>query len=135
MLHALRGKARDITALLHCRDSTRMCYTTVKISLRPYQESCIQACLQSLQPGTDRATRVGVSLPTGSGKTTVFLSLLSRLPPRSVGPSSVASRTLIIVNSVELVHQTAAQARVLIPHLSVEIEQGARHKSSGLADV
>src|ERR1700761_8641008 len=61
----LRVKTRDIM-VLHRRDSARIWYSTVKVSLRPYQESCIQACLHSLQPGTDRVTRVGVSLPTGS---------------------------------------------------------------------
>ncbi|KAF9015112.1 P-loop containing nucleoside triphosphate hydrolase protein [Cyathus striatus] len=100
------------------------------IALRPYQEQCIDACLAALESGI---TRIGASLPTGSGKTTVFISLLSRLkPPTS---NHAATRALIIVNSVELARQSAEQVARLFPSWSVEIEQGAKHNATGLADV
>lgn len=107
-------------------------YSTIahsSVVLRPYQESCLEACLEALKKGP---SRIGVSLPTGSGKTTVFISLLSRLSTPSLAPE--ATRSLIVVNSVELALQTAVQAKRLFPHWSVEIEQGKQH-ASGLADV
>ncbi|KAF9496149.1 P-loop containing nucleoside triphosphate hydrolase protein [Pleurotus eryngii] len=100
------------------------------VSLRPYQEHCLHACVRALDSGS---TRIGISLPTGSGKTTVFLSLLSRIP----SPESVpgATKALVIVNSIELAQQAANQARLLFPNWSVEIEQGTKHHASGLADI
>lgn len=100
------------------------------ISLRPYQEACLEACRAALTAGR---RRIGVSLPTGAGKTTVFLTLLSRIAPPTQSPSAVKS--LIIVNSIELARQAANQAATLFPDWQVEIEQGVRHKASGLADV
>lgn len=99
------------------------------VVLRPYQESCLEACLDALKAGS---TRIGVSLPTGSGKTTVFISLLSRLPSARDAPE--ATRSLVIVNSVELAQQTADQATRLFPEWRVEIEQG-KHHASGTADL
>ncbi|KAJ7038251.1 P-loop containing nucleoside triphosphate hydrolase protein [Mycena alexandri] len=100
------------------------------VVLRPYQEQCLLACTEALESG---ASRIGVSLPTGSGKTTVFISLLSRInaPPSNLG----ASKSLIIVNSIELARQSAEQVGRLFPNWTVEIEQGTKHKASGLADV
>jgi len=103
--------------------------TQIPIVLRPYQESCLQACLDAFNDGV---RRIGVSLPTGSGKTTVFVSLLSRLPPRG---AKDATRSLIIVNSIELARQSAAQVERMFPNMSVEIEQGTKHKATGTADV
>ena len=99
------------------------------IILRPYQKLCLQTCLEALRRG---ARRIGVSLPTGAGKTTVFVSLIAQIPPRG---DKRAKRALIIVNSIELAHQSAAQVERLSPELSVEIEQGTKHKASGTADV
>ncbi|KAG5724657.1 putative ATP-dependent helicase IRC3 [Termitomyces sp. T112] len=100
------------------------------LTLRPYQEHCIDACLDALVAG---ASRIGVSLPTGSGKTTVFISLLSRLTPPASSPA--ARRSLIIVNSIELARQSAEQVAFLFPSWSVEIEQGGKHHATGEADV
>ncbi|THH34038.1 hypothetical protein EUX98_g144 [Antrodiella citrinella] len=75
-------------------------------------------------------SRVGVSLPTGSGKTTVFLSLLSR-----IASHNQASKSLVIVNNVELARQTAAQAKKLFPEWTVEIEQGKQYVATGEADM
>jgi ATP-dependent helicase IRC3 len=100
------------------------------VVLRPYQEACLDACTQALESGV---SRIGVSLPTGSGKTTVFISLLSRILPPKGGPD--VRRSLVIVNSIELARQTANQVQTLFPNWSVEIEQGVKHKASGLADM
>ncbi|KAJ3734791.1 P-loop containing nucleoside triphosphate hydrolase protein [Lentinula guzmanii] len=100
------------------------------ITLRPYQEHCIQACEDALKAGS---SRIGCSLPTGSGKTTVFISLLSRIPPPKSNPK--ASRSLIIVNSIELARQSAEQVTRLFPSWTVQIEQGVKHQASGTADV
>jgi ATP-dependent helicase IRC3 len=42
---------------------------------------------------------------------------------------------LVIVNAIELALQAAAQAKRLFPEWSVEIEQGSKHKATGLADL
>ena len=103
---------------------------TSALKLRPYQETCLGSCLDALKEGS---TKIGVSLPTGAGKTVVFVSLLERLQALSRNPQE--TRSLVIVNSVELARQAADQARKLFPHWTVEIEQGARYTASGLADV
>lgn len=103
---------------------------SASLALRPYQESCLDACIDALKAGQ---TRIGVSLPTGSGKTTIFISLLSRIQPPPNRPK--ATRSLIVVNGIELARQSAAQVKVLFPDWSVEIEQGVKHNASGMADV
>lgn len=47
-------------------------------TLRPYQTEAIDACLSALARGR---RRIGVSSPTGSGKTTMFMNLIPRIPP------------------------------------------------------
>ena len=103
---------------------------TSALKLRPYQETCLESCLDALKQGS---TKIGVSLPTGAGKTVVFVSLLERL--QALPGNSQATRSLVIVNSVELARQAADHARKYFPHWTVEIEQGVRHTASGLADV
>ncbi|KAI0257368.1 P-loop containing nucleoside triphosphate hydrolase protein [Lactifluus subvellereus] len=105
-------------------------YQTSPLTLRPYQESCLKACLDAHSSG---ASRIGVSLPTGAGKTAVFISLLSRLESRKDKPD--AKRSLVIVNSIELAKQAAAQAKHQRPDWTVEIEQGGKHRASGDADL
>ena len=99
-------------------------------SLRPYQEACLAACFDALRAGS---SRIGVSLPTGGGKTAVFISLLSKLGPPADRPD--AKRSLVIVNSIELALQAAAQASKMRPDWTVEIEQGLEHRATGQADV
>ncbi|PWN48973.1 P-loop containing nucleoside triphosphate hydrolase protein [Violaceomyces palustris] len=115
-----------------------------KKTLRPYQEECIQDCLSALSNGI---TRIGVSSPTGSGKTTIFTHLISRLPdldPTDTKPTSSSSshdptpkakKVMILVGSIELALQAASTVSEAYPDLLVEIEQGSRFKASGLADV
>nr|CDI57042.1 p-loop containing nucleoside triphosphate hydrolase protein [Melanopsichium pennsylvanicum 4] len=98
-------------------------------SLRPYQKECINDCLAALSSGI---TRIGVSSPTGSGKTTIFTHLLHLLPPH---PVTSGTRVLIIVNSIELALQAANAVTTMFSGKSVEIEQGTKYKASGLADV
>ena len=114
-----------ISKVLHLRHAH-----TSALKLRPYQETCLESCINALKEGT---TKIGVSLPTGAGKTVVFVSLLERLQTLSQTPQ--ATRSLVIVNSIELARQAAEQAQKFFPHWTVEIEQGVRHTASGLADV
>ena len=114
-----------ISRVLHLRRTH-----TSALKLRPYQETCLESCLGALKEGS---TKIGVSLPTGAGKTVVFVSLLERL--QVLPGNSKATRSLVIVNSIELARQAADQARKLFPHWTVEIEQGARYTASGLADM
>lgn len=109
-------------------ESEDLSTTTPAFSLRPYQEECIADCLAALSSGI---TRIGVSSPTGSGKTTIFTHLIDRIAPRPDG----GDRVLIIVNSIELALQAANAVTTMFPEKSVEIEQGAKYKASGLADV
>lgn len=116
------------------------------VALRPYQVDCVRAVLQELERG--EFTRLGVSAPTGassrtlsalgmaanvcalddlrlltltgpgSGKTVIFTSLISRLPPL-VHPATGAHATsvLVVVNKIQLVKQTAAAVKKAYPHL------------------
>lgn len=120
------------SALQTVRQSSRSLSNSAEqpVVLRPYQLKCLDACANALSSGV---SRIGVSLPTGSGKTTVFISLLSRIASPESNPA--ATRSLIIVNSIELARQSAQQAQKLFPHWKVEIEQGAIYKASGEADV
>ena len=46
------------------------------IILRPYQKDAVDSCLEALTSGV---RRMGVSSPTGSGKTTMFMHLIPRV--------------------------------------------------------
>ncbi|KAF9535421.1 P-loop containing nucleoside triphosphate hydrolase protein [Crepidotus variabilis] len=120
ILLRIAGRRYNSTAVL----------TSEPVILRPYQEQCLDACMDALRAGH---TRLGVSLPTGAGKTTVFISLLSRLAPPA--ENEKATRSLIVVNSIELARQSAAQVARLFPNWTVEIEQGGKYIASGYADV
>ncbi|GAA5895720.1 hypothetical protein JCM5296_007402 [Sporobolomyces johnsonii] len=106
---------------------------STRFTLRPYQVECINAVLSEL--GRGEFTRLGVSAPTGSGKTAMFTSLVHHLPPR-IHPVTKehATRVLILVSSIQLAQQTAAVVQRSWPNLFVEIEQGAK-EASGIADV
>ena len=98
-----------------------------KIELRPYQEECIQAVLDSLALGRKR---LGVSLATGSGKTVIFTHLIDRVPSQDTR----ATQTLILVHRRELVEQAARHCQELYPGRSVEVEMGNIH-ASGYANI
>lgn len=98
------------------------------IVLRPYQEEAIEACLSALDRGL---RRIGVSSPTGSGKTTMFMNLI----PQVKLEDQKRTQTLILVGSVELALQAEGAAkRILGDQWSVEVEQSKRI-ASGNADV
>jgi len=100
---------------------------TSSVILRPYQEAAIISCLDALSTGL---TRIGVSSPTGSGKTTMFMSLIPKVPNQGE-----RIRTLILVSSVDLASQAEGAAkRMLGPGYRIEVEQGKR-MASGTADV
>lgn len=101
-------------------------HSDTPITLRPYQEEAISACVNALNDGKKR---IGVSSPTGSGKTTMFMNLIPRIPSRN-GRGQV----LILVGSVELAHQAENAARALLPGHSVEVEQ-AKRVASGTSDM
>ncbi|GAA5862480.1 hypothetical protein JCM1840_004196 [Sporobolomyces johnsonii] len=107
---------------------------SARFTLQPYQVECISAVLSELRRG--EFTRLGVSAPTGSGKTAMFTSLVHHLPPR-IHPVTKehATRVLIIVNSMQLAQQTAAVVQRSWPNLLVELEQGISNRASGMADV
>ncbi len=75
--------------------------------LRPYQQACIDAVLSELEQG--EFTRLGVSAPTGSGKTAIFTSLIGQIPPRRhpLQSGQEARQVLVVVNSIQLASQTA----------------------------
>ena len=102
---------------------------TPRIELREYQLKCVIACIDALESGL---TRIGASLPTGSGKTPVFLSLIPLVRPPPDRPG--ANRVIIIVTSEEIANQVLSHARSLLPDLTVELEQGWSH-ASGEADM
>jgi len=99
---------------------------SLEFNFRQSSERCINECSQGI-------TRIGVSSPTGSGKTTIFCSLIARLQSSPIRP--LARQALILVGSIELARQAAAQVRLLHPELTVEVEQGQKHVATGFADV
>ncbi|GAA5947523.1 hypothetical protein JCM3775_003328 [Rhodotorula graminis] len=100
---------------------------------RPPAVDCVRAVLDEVQRG--ESSRLGVSAPTGSGKTAMFTALISHLPAL-VHPVTreVATQVLVLVSSVQLVEQTAVAIQRAHPLLSVEVEQGCS-RASGYADV
>lgn len=120
--------------------------------LRPYQTEAIDACVGALETGK---RRIGVSSPTGSGKTTMFMKLITEVPDTSriseakeiaedeeEGPEITELReqgrggqVLIVVSGVQLAAQAEEAARrILGPEYTVEVEQGKR-VATGYADV
>ncbi|OAG00996.1 DEAD/DEAH box helicase-like protein [Paraphaeosphaeria sporulosa] len=98
----------------------------LKITLREYQEECIQSVLAYLAKGHKR---LGVSLATGSGKTVIFTHLIDRLPA-----TGDASQTLILAHRRELVEQAARHCALAYPNKHVDLEMG-NHRASGTADI
>lgn len=124
------------------------------VILRPYQTEAIDACLAALQAGK---RRIGVSSPTGSGKTTMFMHLIPHIPWNSATSDPEGDRdlgvdrefheeaataqhrnkgqVLILVGSVELASQAEAAARrILGTDYTVEVEQ-SRRVATGYADM
>lgn len=68
--------------------------------LRPYQEECVDACLQAIEQGK---RRLGISLATGAGKTVIFTNLIGKVHLQD--PKRY--QTIILVHRRELVEQAA----------------------------
>jgi len=68
--------------------------------LRPYQQECIDACLNAISQGK---RRLGISLATGAGKTVIFTNLIGKLQLED----SKRYQTIILVHRRELVEQAA----------------------------
>ncbi|KAK4331841.1 putative ATP-dependent helicase IRC3 [Rhodotorula toruloides] len=102
-------------------------------NLRPYQQECVNSVLDELKKG--EYSRLGVSSPTGSGKTAMFTNLISLIPPR-IHPvtGERADQVLVIVNSIQLATQTGGAIRRAYPDLVVDVEQGDS-RGSGLGHV
>ncbi|KAF2193086.1 P-loop containing nucleoside triphosphate hydrolase protein [Zopfia rhizophila CBS 207.26] len=98
----------------------------LQITLREYQEECIQSVLSYLQKGHKR---LGVSLATGSGKTVIFTHLIDR-----ISPINNATQTLILAHRRELVEQAARHCSLAYPNKHIDIELG-NHHASGAADI
>jgi len=64
----------------------------MKKILRPYQQELLDGIFEKLQT----VDKLCVQLSTGAGKTVIFTELISQLN----------SKTLILVDSIDLVHQT-----------------------------
>ena len=97
-----------------------------QITLREYQEECIQSVLSYIDKGHKR---LGVSLATGAGKTVIFTHLIDR-----IAAADDAGQTLILAHRRELVEQAARHCTLTYPHKHVDIELG-KHHASGAADI
>ncbi|CAG8648810.1 4062_t:CDS:2, partial [Paraglomus occultum] len=95
---------------------------TPVIQLRPYQQECIQACVDKFLK--ENVRRQAVSLPVGSGKTVIFSNLIQQIPP----PQPDATKVLVIAHRQELLHQAYRQisSHVSNKGLIVEIDQGSK---------
>ena len=114
----------------------------LQITLRHYQEECIQSVLSYLEKGQKR---LGISLATGSGKTVcqylhlctsrlifkqvIFTQLISR-----IRPNDDATQTLILAHRRELVEQAARHCILAYPTKTIDVEMGSSH-ASGTADI
>jgi ATP-dependent helicase IRC3 len=96
------------------------------ITLREYQEECIQAVLSYLAAGHKR---LGISLATGAGKTVIFTHLIDR-----IAATGAARNTLVLAHRRELVQQAARHCALAYPDKHVDIEMG-NNNASGTADI
>lgn len=79
-----------------------------KIPLRDYQEECIETIIDKHFSGV---TRQLIEMPTGSGKTVTFVSLIPR----------VDLKTVVMVHRDELVTQTIRQLQRIAPDLTTSV--------------
>lgn len=87
--------------------------------LREYQNTAIATILEALEEGK---TRIGISSPTGSGKTAMFLHLIPALRKKSFWKTD--KKTLIIVHTQDLAGQICDVLDAHCADVKVGIEQG-----------
>jgi ATP-dependent helicase IRC3 len=106
---------------------------TTNIRLYNYQSEAITACLDHFVQGKNR---IAVSSPTGSGKTTMMLSVIERL----WGTAEPNRRqVLILVPSIQIAGQIKDAAKQYLKgqhkfQCTIEVEQG-ENKTDGDADM
>lgn len=93
------------------------------VVMRPYQEEALRAIFDAFDAGKFRGLLV---LPTGTGKTSVFVELTKRLRQQH-GRFEV----LIIAHQIELLEQAAARMRQMIPGIRVSVESGDKRAERG----
>ena len=87
------------------------------IRLRPYQTEAVAAVEHALARGVRRQL---VSMPTGSGKTIIFVDLIRRRP----------GRALVLAHRDELISQAVGKCRVVDPDGDIGIVQAERDEVS-----
>ncbi len=87
------------------------------ITLRPYQETCVERVLDAYQC-TPKGGRALLVLPTGGGKTLVFAEIARRL----------GLNTLIIAHRQELLQQAADKFRMIDPTAIIGQVGAGRHE-------
>ena len=98
-------------------------------SLRDYQAEAIHSCTDAVDSGIKR---IGVSLPTGGGKTVVFANLIDCMKQRS---KKKKFRTLVLVHRRELALQARNAIEKYCPADNVEIEMSAMKADVNDSDV
>lgn len=93
-----------------------------KFALRKYQEDCINTCAEAIN--TKGKMRIGVSLPTGSGKTVVFTHLIPKIKPKE----GQGGKVLILVHKSELAIQASEACQRYLPDQNVQIDMGSKFK-------
>lgn len=94
-----------------------------KITLRPYQESCVEAIFSSYL--VQNKNKVAIELPTRAGKTYILFEAIKRL--RAISP---AIRVLFLVPSINLAHQAVGDACAFFPEDDIGLVQ-AEHNQTG----
>jgi ATP-dependent helicase IRC3 len=90
------------------------------MKLRPYQSDALRVSKEKYDQGTRRQL---VALPTGTGKTPLFVNLPTH--------HKFDGRTLVLVHREELAEQAARSVRKWFPEAKVGVEMGASYSSTG----
>lgn len=116
-------------AISICSPCLRRLYSSPAVTLRPYQESAIQAVQSHISQGH---RRLGISLATGSGKTVIFTQLIGKIVPPEDEPQR--TQTIVLVHRKELAEQAFGHIQNAYPNTLVEVEMGNK-KATGAADI
>jgi len=83
--------------------------------LRPYQQAAVTRCMEDLKTHQ----RIGVILPTGSGKTEVFVDIA-----RQITEANPTQAVLVLSHLSLLTDQTRDRFRLRAPSIKVDVMQG-----------